>query len=1138
MHLRKRVILFVSLFVFVAISSAGLFQDISSQDFENGTYYRTFYNSSGFVQLNYSQLIGNFSSRIFDASSNSTWINMSTTNELCYGCELPNSGVIEQGNFIRPVNVSGIVLLSHMNELSGNVGDYSPYGNTGTVTLFEGNEYGFSGKFNTSLDFEANDGDLIDYGSPSQYNFGNQLTIEAWINPESFNSITSNGFPTFVDKATNSLSFYFDRIGSTNTGSLVGLVVADNSAVASGTKVFNVGEWYHVALVYDGSQVRLYSNGVLDGSPISKTGNVVSNSVSLIVGSGWRLSSPDYYRFDGKIDEIAIYNRSLSAEEIRDRYLRGILRLNLSARSCDDPLCVGEPYQIISDRSNLSLIDNRYFQYKLDFGTEDGGYTPKLYNSSIGYLATNLAPLVNITYPSNNSNHSTLLTDINYTIMDSNLDSCWYSIDYGLVNNTIVCGQNVTGISSSEGNNLWRVYANDSLGSTSLSSVSFFVDSLPPSISMIQPINNSLLTNRTVFVNYTVSDVGIGLQSCWWTNSSGILNNSINCGMNFSFVGSEGSNYITIYANDTFGNARGITNIITINTQAPSVSISYPVDGSVIGNITGISLNYSVIDSNLQSCWYTFTYGFTNFTLSNCQNTTFNMSSQGIYEIKIYANDTTGNIGFDSNTFTVSVDSPSIDPISPVNSYLGPISLSKVNFAYIPGDFDLDSCSLWINSTGTFLLNQTNNTVSSGQQNYFSLNLTSILEGSYSWAIECNDSLGHNSMTGNQTFYIDRTIPSLTILKPTGNYNSVTNIPISLNYTDTSPVKCRYNVTFASTGNVVLGDSELLNCESTTFNVDTEASYFLWMSVNDSAGNVNNTRSSFTVSSNNNGGPTGGSGGGGGGSGGGSLIGFAPYNLFIEDLEELKIGRGKSEAVELKVSNRGIKFLNDCYFIPSGGISQWISGSDIYSLGPGQTTSYIFNVNAPIDSEVGDYFATLNIMCNEINSSLSYHVSVIGGEFELNILESRRIGTRLSAKYTIENFANEAKNLTVNYKLLNNKGELLVEGSFDPLQVPANEKLDSLGEFELPKNSIGDYTLIMEVSDGFDSSQKQQKIRLASEGISGFVISEGNLRTVTWFGIIVALSFGVFLVAKVLIKQAAIKRVASNNRNFIAIEPN
>ncbi len=1150
MYLKKGYVsLFVILLGLISFALAGVFQDSSYIEFSQGNFYRTFYNSSGFIQLNISENFdyGNFSSRIFDAGTNSIWKNISWFSEVCYGCELPNGSLLEQGNFLRLVNMTGNILLAHFDELSGNVTDYSGYNNKGIVKTsgtgaFEGPEYGAIGKFSKGFDFETgsgSNGEFVNFTNPPQFNnLGNQITLEAWINPESFSTPLQFDSPTFMDKGPNLLSFYISS-GASNQLRFILDTSSGSATDYAGTTNLITNQWYHAVATYNGSQVKIYLNGNLESS-FSRTGTISNNNLDLIIGSGWSGSNPNSFPFDGKIDEVAMYNRSLESNEIKDHYLRGILKLNLSIRSCDDSLCIGEPFSLVSGNSpqNLSIVENNYFQYMTEFTTEDTNYTPRLFNVSTDYLVANSAPSVNLTYPLNNTNYSVLQTILNYTVLDTDLQACWYTTNFGSVNNTISCGLNVTGLSSSQGSNIWTIYANDSGGNEKSSSSIFFVDTLAPIISIMSPSNNSLLTNNTIFVNYTAIDNGIGLQTCWWTNSSGVRNTTVPCGTNFSFVGEDGNNFVSVYANDSLGNINYAVHTLRVNTQAPTVNILYPIGGAVVGNITNIDLNYSVSDLNLDACWFTVTDGFLNLTLVNCANSSFNVSSSGIYDLKVYANDSLGNLGLDEVTFSVSVDGPSITPINPIDRYLNLANSQNVSFTYLPYDLNLQSCNLWTDINGAYSLNATHLNANSGQQNSFYLNLSMLNEGNYLWAVQCNDSLGYESMTGNQTFYIDRTTPLANIANPSGIFNSLTNIPISVIYSDTSPVQCFYNVTFAATGNLVIGNSEIMSCADTTFTVDTESSYFFILAVNDSAGNINISRKTFTVSIPVSGGSGGGSSSGGsGGSGGGSGFSALPsFKINIENLESLVIGRGESESVEIKVSNAGFKFLNNCKAETNGGIADWISVREVKSLSPGQTENYVLSVNIPLDAELGDYFATINLICDEASSSISYNVKVSGGEFELNVLSSERIGTKLRVNYVLENFADIPKDLTITYQLMD-EDVILTEGIGEKLSLGSKSKIETKIEFELPKNSIGDFELIMKVTDGVQTQIYEQAVRLTAGSIGGFAISDSNLKAISWFGILVLFGFGIFIIVKMLRKEIIRRRrIAIPERQFINID--
>jgi len=81
-----------------------------------------------------------------------------------------------------------------------------------------------------------------------------------------------------------------------------------------------------------------------------------------------------------------------------------------------------------------------------------------LFNNGAGltYVSDELAPNLSLVYPQNTS-YNFVQTTLNYTVNDSNLDSCWYSLDGGETNTSITCGNNVTGLNSGQGNHNWTI---------------------------------------------------------------------------------------------------------------------------------------------------------------------------------------------------------------------------------------------------------------------------------------------------------------------------------------------------------------------------------------------------------------------------------------------------------------------------------------------------------------------------------------------------------------------------------------------------------------------------------------------------------------------------------------------------------
>ena len=76
--------------------------------------------------------------------------------------------------------------------------------------------------------------------------------------------------------------------------------------------------WHHFANVYDGSQLRVYVDGIArltEGETAALTGYAGNFRVAGYNGGG--------YGFAGSLDELAVYARALSATEIADRYQAG-----------------------------------------------------------------------------------------------------------------------------------------------------------------------------------------------------------------------------------------------------------------------------------------------------------------------------------------------------------------------------------------------------------------------------------------------------------------------------------------------------------------------------------------------------------------------------------------------------------------------------------------------------------------------------------------------------------------------------------------------------------------------------------------------------------------------------------------------
>jgi len=76
---------------------------------------------------------------------------------------------------------------------------------------------------------------------------------------------------------------------------------------------FSAGQWYHVAATFDGKTVCLYLDGKLD---VSKEVSLNTPSSPLAIGRIWG-DYPDRSWFVGAVDEVMIFDRALSEDEVR-----------------------------------------------------------------------------------------------------------------------------------------------------------------------------------------------------------------------------------------------------------------------------------------------------------------------------------------------------------------------------------------------------------------------------------------------------------------------------------------------------------------------------------------------------------------------------------------------------------------------------------------------------------------------------------------------------------------------------------------------------------------------------------------------------------------------------------------------------
>jgi alpha-glucosidase (family GH31 glycosyl hydrolase) len=230
--------------------------------------------------------------------------------------------------------------------LDGDANDSSGNNNHGALL---GNPQWVAGKIGGALAFDGDD--AVDLGNPSILDFGTgPWTVCAWIKTDIFagkRTVFANGgdegggirYTLCVGEHDKSVP---DAIGLTVDDD-------DNKIQPKGETKVRDGRWHHVVGMRDGTALRVYVDGVLDGTKTIPAGYDLSGTSqhNACIGAIWHHEDdiPHKY-FAGLIDDILIYNRALTQKEIQ-----GMIGKHLSpAREATDV-----PEEVVSEVKALLL---------------------------------------------------------------------------------------------------------------------------------------------------------------------------------------------------------------------------------------------------------------------------------------------------------------------------------------------------------------------------------------------------------------------------------------------------------------------------------------------------------------------------------------------------------------------------------------------------------------------------------------------------------------------------------------------------------------------------------------------------------------------------------------------------------------
>ncbi len=200
------------------------------------------------------------------------------------------------------------------------VNDTSGNGNIGTLGIGNSAPTWGSGIKGSGLLFDgSNDYISVGSGNTAPLSF-TDFTISAWINADSFAAGTRVVSTYHGSSPSN---FYnisiasgnFPQLSFRNTGGTLVITIASDA--------IQTGKWYHVVGVRNaGSTAKIYVNGLGVGSTADGTGGV-SIGPHEYVSIGWDPARSSGLSFDGKIDDVRIYDYARTQAQVAWEFNKG-----------------------------------------------------------------------------------------------------------------------------------------------------------------------------------------------------------------------------------------------------------------------------------------------------------------------------------------------------------------------------------------------------------------------------------------------------------------------------------------------------------------------------------------------------------------------------------------------------------------------------------------------------------------------------------------------------------------------------------------------------------------------------------------------------------------------------------------------
>ena len=296
---------------------------------------------------------------------------------------------------------------------NGNANDQSGNGNNGTVNGATLTTDRF-GNANSAYSFDGFSNFVRIYNSSTLNN--PTISISGWFNTNNLSYddyLGAKGIvgkwwqtPSVCEDNYNAYLVYLNKPTNQDNTFLGGATSFYAGNVFYANTIININNWYHFVFIHDSaSGGKLYINGNLVNSN-NYSGAICNSLNNVIIGSD--VENGNFYRFfDGKIDDVAIYNRALTQSEITQLYNSSTSTQNLCTKTIQpynvnvgDATHEGSTYawSITPAAPNAVIASNGTNAITIDWtNVSDGSYTLQAIETSItGCVSAAVTATINL----------------------------------------------------------------------------------------------------------------------------------------------------------------------------------------------------------------------------------------------------------------------------------------------------------------------------------------------------------------------------------------------------------------------------------------------------------------------------------------------------------------------------------------------------------------------------------------------------------------------------------------------------------------------------------------------------------------------------------------------------------------------